>query len=134
MAILFVSHFLDQVYEISDRITVLRNGQLVGEYLIEDLPRRDARHQDDRPRARRPGGDLRRPRTASVDRIRRAGPARPRASGAAACSSRPTSRCSKERSSGIAGLLGSGRTELVRLLYGADRADTGPISRSTASP
>ena len=38
VAILFVSHFLDQVYEISDRITVLRNGQLVGEYLVEELP------------------------------------------------------------------------------------------------
>src|SRR5215217_1723811 len=32
VAILFVSHFLEQVYEISDRITVLRNGRLVGEY------------------------------------------------------------------------------------------------------
>lgn len=32
MAILFISHFLDQLFEISDRITVLRNGQLVGEY------------------------------------------------------------------------------------------------------
>ena len=41
VAILFVSHFLEQVYEISDRVTVLRNGLLVGEYLIEDLPRHD---------------------------------------------------------------------------------------------
>src|SRR5690606_8918956 len=39
LAILFVTHFLDQVYEISDRITILRNGQLVGEYLPNDLPR-----------------------------------------------------------------------------------------------
>ena len=39
VAILFVSHFLDQVYEIADRITVLRNGQLVGEYRADDLPR-----------------------------------------------------------------------------------------------
>ena len=39
VAILFVSHFLDQVYEISDRITVLRNGQLVGEYRADELPR-----------------------------------------------------------------------------------------------
>ena len=36
-----MSHFLEQVYEISDRITVLRNGKLVGEYLVEDLPRDD---------------------------------------------------------------------------------------------
>ena len=41
VAILFVSHFLEQVYEISDRITVLRNGKLVGEYCAKDLPRSD---------------------------------------------------------------------------------------------
>ena len=39
LAILFVTHFLDQVYAISDRITVLRNGRLVGEYLTRELPR-----------------------------------------------------------------------------------------------
>ena len=39
VAVLFVTHFLDQVYRISDRITVLRNGRLVGEYLTAELPR-----------------------------------------------------------------------------------------------
>ena len=39
VGIIFVTHFLDQVYEVCDRITVLRDGQLVGEYVIEDLPR-----------------------------------------------------------------------------------------------
>lgn len=39
VGILFVTHFLDQVYEVCDRITVLRDGQLVGEYAIENLPR-----------------------------------------------------------------------------------------------
>jgi ABC-type sugar transport system ATPase subunit len=39
VAILFVSHFLDQVYAISDRITVLRNGRFVGEYLKRELDR-----------------------------------------------------------------------------------------------
>jgi len=37
MAILFVTHFLDQVYALCDRITVLRNGELVGEYPIAEL-------------------------------------------------------------------------------------------------
>src|SRR6478752_3409707 len=41
VAILFVSHFLDQVYEISDRVTVLRDGRLVGEYLTKELLRID---------------------------------------------------------------------------------------------
>ena len=39
VGIIFVTHFLDQVYEICDKITVLRDGQLVGEYEIEKLPR-----------------------------------------------------------------------------------------------
>ena len=39
VGIIFVTHFLEQVYEVCDRITVLREGQLVGEYIIEDLPR-----------------------------------------------------------------------------------------------
>ena len=39
VGIIFVTHFLEQVYEVCDRITVLRDGQLVGEYVIEDLPR-----------------------------------------------------------------------------------------------
>ena len=38
-AIIFVTHFLEQVYAVCDGITVLRNGQLVGEYEIADLPR-----------------------------------------------------------------------------------------------
>ncbi len=41
VAILFVSHFLEQVYEIADCVTVLRNGRLVGEYAIQDLPREE---------------------------------------------------------------------------------------------
>ena len=38
LAILFVTHFLDQVYEVSDRITILRNGRFVGEYRTEGCP------------------------------------------------------------------------------------------------
>ena len=41
VAILFVSHFLEQVYEICDRITVLRGGRLVGEYVPSELLRID---------------------------------------------------------------------------------------------
>ena len=39
VGITFVTHFLDQVYEVCDKITVLRDGQLVGENVIEELPR-----------------------------------------------------------------------------------------------
>jgi len=39
VGIVFVTHFLEQVYEVCDKITVLRNGELVGKYQIKDLPR-----------------------------------------------------------------------------------------------
>ena len=39
VAVLFVTHFLEQVYEISDRITVLRNGRFVAERPTAELPR-----------------------------------------------------------------------------------------------
>ena len=39
IGIIFITHFLDQVYQISDRITVLRNGKLVGTYDTASLPR-----------------------------------------------------------------------------------------------
>ena len=39
VGIIFVTHFLEQVYAVCDKITVLRDGQLVGQYEIENLPR-----------------------------------------------------------------------------------------------
>src|SRR5512140_1854421 len=39
IGIIFITHFLDQVYQISDRITVLRNGKLVGTYSTASLSR-----------------------------------------------------------------------------------------------
>lgn len=125
VAILFVSHFLDQVYEISDRITVLRNGQLVGEYLVEDLPRAQlvtkmiGRELDELAAL------------ASVaDRaIDRSGTPVLRATGIGRRGVLEPADIDVYDGEvvGIAGLLGSGRTELVRLLYGADRAESGTI-------
>jgi len=39
VGIIFITHFLEQVYEVCDRITVLRNGGLVGAYEVSELPR-----------------------------------------------------------------------------------------------
>jgi monosaccharide-transporting ATPase len=125
VAILFVSHFLDQVYELSDRITVLRNGQLVGEYLVGDLPRGDlvtkmiGRELDELAAL------------ASVaDRsIDRSGTPVLRATGIGRRGVLEPADIEVYDGEvvGIAGLLGSGRTELVRLLYGADRAESGHV-------
>ena len=123
VAILFVTHFLDQVYEISDRITVLRNGALVGEFLAADLPREQlishmiGRALDDlEALATNAHREIDRDTTPVIRAI---GVGRKGVIEPADLDVYPGEVV------GIAGLLGSGRTELVRLMYGADRADTG---------
>ncbi|MCR2810973.1 MULTISPECIES: sugar ABC transporter ATP-binding protein [unclassified Microbacterium] len=125
VAILFVSHFLDQVYEISDRITVLRNGQLVGEYAIGRLPRgalvtKMIGRELDELAALASVADRTIDRTGTpvlkATGIGRRGVLEP-----------ADIAVYDGEVVGIAGLLGSGRTELVRLLYGADRSDSGQL-------
>ncbi|GAA4968952.1 sugar ABC transporter ATP-binding protein [Kineococcus glutinatus] len=125
-AILFVSHFLEQVYEISDRMTVLRNGRLVGEYRTAQLPRldlisamigRELGEMDAIARSADAGhADASRVPVLRASGIARAGSVEP-----------VDLEVHAGEVVGLAGLLGSGRTELVRLLFGADRADRGTI-------
>ena len=128
VAVLFVSHFLDQVYEISDRITVLRNGELVGEYPVAQLPRLqliskmigkelsalDALEEGTKREAGRPAGTA---PFLRADQLGRKGSIHPF-----------DLTIHPGEVVGLAGLLGSGRTELARLLYAADRADSGSTS------
>lgn len=125
LAILFVSHFIDQVYKISDRITVLRNGMWVGEYRTAELPKIDlitkmigrewvdhkntAKLQDSRKRSH----DI---PYMQIKQLTKQGSVHP--SDLAMYAGEVI---------GLAGLLGSGRTELARLLFGADKADGGEI-------
>ncbi len=88
VAILFVSHFLDQVYEICDRVTVLRNGRLVGEYLTRELLRIDLVQK----MLGRSAGEFARAAAQRNDRRDRAPvPERPRCHGGLPASSGPTS-------------------------------------------
>jgi simple sugar transport system ATP-binding protein len=125
VAILFITHFLDQVYEIADRITVLRNGRFVCERLTEQLPQielvaRMIGHElvtlealERRTHEASAEGDGEVPLLAARGLGRRAGVA-------------PFDLdVHKGQVVGLAGLLGSGRTEAARLLFGADRADSG---------
>jgi len=128
VAILFVSHFLDQVYEISDRLTVLRNGALVGEYLTTDILRIELVHK-------MIGKEL-----AALDDLE----AKSRTTAADVADEKPfleatglgrkgsvepfDLRIGEGEVVGLAGLLGSGRTEVARLLTGADHADSGEIT------
>lgn len=124
IAILFVTHFLEQVYALCDRITVLRNGRLVGSSAIADLPRlalvrmmlgRELTEVTHAPREVVPVSDAvpfavftgfgKAGSVAPFDLALRAGDV-----------------------VGLAGLLGSGRTETARLVFGVDQADRGTVS------
>ena len=125
VGIIFVTHFLEQVYEVCDRITVLRNGELVGEYKTEELPRVQlvakmmGKAFDDLADIK--SGHAGAPDPTGVPVISARG-----------LGHKGTIRpydldIQKGEVIGLTGLLGSGRSELVRSIYGADRADSGAL-------
>ena len=128
VAILFVSHFIDQVYALSDRITVLRNGQYIGEYATAELPRAELI-------SLMIGKDL---ETLSSLGSSRQFSEQDRKDEQPLLSAKGLGKRGSIQPTdvdvyvgeilGFAGLLGSGRTELARLLYGADKADTGTVT------
>ena len=123
IAIVFITHFLDQVYQIADRISVLRNGRLVGTATAAELPRlklismmlgRELEETEERLEASPHGakgepiliaeGLGRRRVMAPFDLLLKAGEV-----------------------VGLAGLLGSGRTEVAKLVFGAIKPDSGRL-------
>ncbi|GAB2884261.1 sugar ABC transporter ATP-binding protein [Myroides odoratimimus subsp. xuanwuensis] len=131
VAIVFVSHFLDQVFEISDRMTILRNGRLVGERLTAEITQlelvqlmigRDLEvlEQLDKEAGHGASDTPRKPVLKALGLSRKGS------------LHAMDLTVFEGEVVGVAGLLGSGRTELARLLFGADTADTGSIEiRST---
>jgi len=123
VAILFVTHFLDQVYELTDRITVLRNGERVGTFATRDLPRNELI-------AHMLGKEL--------QSIEQTHPCRP-PEGTADALLQMTDVSADNGVSGIrfharrgdaiglAGLLGSGRSEICSILFGLDGVTSGEI-------
>lgn len=126
VGIIFVTHFLEQVYEVCDKITVLRNGQLVGEFTVEELPRvqlvakmlgkdfdvlasikdeavENRAHSDE---------DI----VIKAVKLGKTGYIKPF-----------DLAIHKGEVIGFTGLLGSGRSETVRLLYGAEKPDHGEL-------
>ena len=123
VGIIFVTHFLEQVYAVCDRITVLRNGELVGEYTTKDLPRvmlvakMMGKDFDDLADIKGEHAELKEfiP-VIEAEGIGRKGSIRPF-----------NFTVNKGEVVGLTGLLGSGRSELVRAIYGADKPDCGKI-------
>ncbi len=126
VGIIFVTHFLDQVYEVCDKITVLRDGKLVGEYEIKDLPRVQlvskmlGKELDDLSDIK---GDAV-PYEAGAD----AEPVLEAEQLQSDAGIKPFDfHINKGEVNGFTGLLGSGRSECVRAIFGADRIINGTV-------
>lgn len=125
LGVVFVTHFLDQVYAVTDRITVLRNGRLVGEYETASLSRMDlvgkmmgkelaeleygrATETSDATAQKKPLVEARGlTRTGAIHPV--------------------NFEIREGEVVGLAGLLGSGRTEIARLLFGVDKPTSGAV-------
>ena len=129
VGIIFVTHFLDQVYEVCDKITVLRDGKLVGEYEIKDLPRVQlvskmlGKDLDDM-------SDIKGEQSvyAGEDAQERIFETEGLVSNAGI---KPFDfYIKKGEVNGFTGLLGSGRSECVRAIFGADRVVGGTVKKN----
>ena len=132
VGIIFVTHFLDQVYEVCDKITVLRDGQLVGEYVIEDLPRVKlvakmlGKELDDM-------SDIK-----GEQKVYQAAEGEVPVFEAEGLVSNAGIKpfdfhINKGEVNGFTGLLGSGRSECVRAIFGADRVLGGKVKMNGKS-
>jgi simple sugar transport system ATP-binding protein len=131
IAIVFITHFLDQVYAVADRITVLRNGRLVGTYPTAEMPRfdlitrmlgRELTELDDMAKIKLADGETGTGETTlQATGLGRTGSIEPF-----------DLELHAGEVVGLAGLLGSGRTEVADLLFGVDRPDTGTLAVGAA--
>ncbi|MEA4861136.1 Fructose import ATP-binding protein FruK [bioreactor metagenome] len=124
VGIIFITHFLEQVYEISDRITVLRNGKLVGEYETSSIPQIELI-------SKMLGNVLE-----DITKLKKYEPivsdtSIPVFEGiglSSAAGVRPFNfTIQKGEVNGFAGLLGSGRSESVRAIFAADKVTGGEV-------
>ena len=124
ISVIFISHKLEEVFEICDTATILRDGRLVGEYAMRDLTKlklislmigRDAESVLERKKAAVGGLEDRQTvlKTTDVSRGHR------------------TKQISIDINTGeilgVAGLLGSGRTELARIIFGDKKIESGQM-------
>ena len=127
VGIIFITHFIGQVYEISDRITVLRNGKLVGTYdtdsitrvgLISKMIGRSLAEFDEMSKIK----------LDSSKHIKTEALLQAREFGLTGAIHPFDLDLHAGEVVGLAGLLGSGRTETANILFGAEKADSGSVS------
>jgi simple sugar transport system ATP-binding protein len=123
LSVIFISHFLDQVYELCDRVTVLRNGKLIGKYELASLPKlelvsymvgKDFSSLEKRDKIRKDKAN-----NEVFVEVKNLGKRR--------VVDPFNLVIRKGETLGLAGLLGSGRTEAAGLLFGIDEADSGEL-------
>jgi simple sugar transport system ATP-binding protein len=123
IGILLITHFLDQVFEISDRITVLRNGFKVGEHqtqalsrmrLISDMLGKELTDELGTRAQKKTSNGGAREDYLQIEGFARRGMMEPF-----------DLVIRKGEIVGLAGLLGSGRTEVARLIFGISRSEKG---------
>ena len=119
IGIIFISHFFEQVFEISDRITVLRNGKHRGTWNIDEIDRhmlvqvmlgKELAEFNSKDTDTKTGGEL----FCEISGIGKKGYMSP-----------VSVKINKGTVVGFAGLLGSGRTETVKMIFGIERPDSG---------
>jgi len=126
IGIVFITHFLDQVYEVADRITVLRNGRLVGSYKTAELPRleliskmigRTITEFEDMTKIKEHSGkQITQEVLLEAKDLGHSNSIRPF-----------NLKLHAGEVVGLAGLLGSGRTEITELFFGVDHPDSGTL-------
>ncbi|HLO27630.1 MAG TPA: sugar ABC transporter ATP-binding protein [Anaerolineales bacterium] len=127
LGIIFITHFLDQVYQIADRITVLRNGKLVGTFEVASLPRvelvakmlgRIVTELDAMSKVKfKEGHEKEYEHVLEAKGLGKTGFLAP-----------VDLELNASEVVGIAGLLGSGRTEMAGLIFGIDSPDSGSLT------
>lgn len=119
VGIIYISHHLEEIFQICDRVTILRDGQQLGSYPVSEIDKRKLIQlmanrdlTDYYPRLRsEPGEELLRVSGLQCDKKLK----------------NIHFNLRRGEILGIAGLLGSGRTELTRAIFGIDQIDRGEI-------
>jgi simple sugar transport system ATP-binding protein len=127
VGIIFVTHFLDQVYQNCDRITVLRGGERVGDYEVKDLPKVELVSKMMGKELEDLSGMHGGAAAGNADEA----PVYEAEGLSSGAGVKPFDfKIARGEVNGFIGLLGSGRSESVRAVFGADRITGGKVSVS----
>ncbi|MHB9294921.1 galactofuranose transport system ATP-binding protein [Pillotina sp. SPG140] len=123
LSVIFISHFLDQIYALCDRVTVLRNGTFIGDYALASLSKLELISK----MVGKDFSSLEKRNKTSVNKTQNEAYIEAKGLGKKHSVSPFNLIIRKGETVGFAGLLGSGRTEVANLLFGIEEADSGEL-------